>query len=93
MALVAETEYRQIGETPVCAGHDQGRAARRDRFLAAVLWFFLLLLPFGAGCRQESPQAAEPVPVVPISHPVKRPVTDAVPGFHQSGPRCNLFAH
>ena len=78
MTLAAETEYRHIGETPVCAGHDHGSAAQRDRSMAAALWFFLLLLPFGAGCQKESPQAAEPMPVVPISHPVKRPVTDSV---------------
>ena len=46
--------------------------------MAAALWFFLLLLPFGAGCQKESPPAAEPMPVVPISHPVERPVTDYV---------------
>ena len=78
MTLAAETEYRHIGETPVCAGHDHGSASQRDRSMAAALWFFLLLLPFGAGCQKESPQAAEPMPVVPISHPVKRPVTDSV---------------
>ena len=78
MTLAAETEYRHIGETAVCAGQDHGSAAQRDRSVAAALWFFLLLLPFGAGCEKESPQAAEPVPVVPISHPVKRPVTDSV---------------
>jgi RND family efflux transporter MFP subunit len=78
MTLVAEMEYRHIGETPVCAGHEHGSAAQRDRSMAAALWILLLLLPFGAGCQKESPQAAEPVPVVPISHPVKRPVTDSV---------------
>jgi RND family efflux transporter MFP subunit len=78
MTLGAETEYRHIGETPVCAGHDHGSASQRDRSMAAALWFFLLLLPFGAGCQKESPQAAEPMPVVPISHPVMRPVTDSV---------------
>src|SRR5580658_9947201 len=78
MTLVAETEYRHIGETPVRAGHDHGSASRRDGSMAAALWFFLLFLAFGAGCQKESPQAAEPMPVVPISHPVKRPVTDAV---------------
>jgi membrane fusion protein, multidrug efflux system len=78
MTLAAETEYRHIGETPVCAGHDHGSAAQRDRSMAAALWFFLLLLPFGAGCEKASPQAAAPMPVVPISHPVERPVTDSL---------------
>ena len=78
MTLVAETEYRHIGETPVCAGHDHGSAAQRDRSMAAALWFFLSLLPFGAGCQKESPPEAEPMPVVPISHPVQQAVTDSV---------------
>src|SRR5580693_8346327 len=49
-----------------------------DRTGATALWFFLLLLGLCAGCQKELPQAAEPMPVVPISHPVKRPVTDSV---------------
>jgi len=44
----------------------------------AELWFFLLLLPVAAGCQQGSPQVAEPMPVVPVSHPVERPITDYV---------------
>jgi multidrug efflux system membrane fusion protein len=78
MTLATETGYQHIGETPVCAGHDQGIAAQRDGSMAAALWFFLLLLPFGAGCQKESPRAATPMPVVPISHPVERPVTDSL---------------
>jgi RND family efflux transporter MFP subunit len=78
MTRAAENEYRPTGETPGCAGHDHGSAAQRDRFMAAALWLFLLLLPLGAGCQKESPQAAEPTPVVPISHPVQRPVADYV---------------
>jgi membrane fusion protein, multidrug efflux system len=78
MTLVAETVYRSIGESPVRAGHDHGSACQRDRSMAAALWIFLFLLPLGAGCQQELPKAAEPMPVVPISHPVKRPVTDSV---------------
>ncbi len=49
-----------------------------DRTGATAPWFFLLLLALCAGCQKESPQVAEPMPVVPISHPVERPVTDYV---------------
>ena len=49
-----------------------------DRTGATAPWFFLLLLAVCAGCQKESPQVAEPMPVVPISHPVERPVTDYV---------------
>ena len=67
----AEPEAESTGTRPMTA-------LGTDRSMAAALWFFLWLLPFGAGCQKELPQAAEPVPVVPISHPVTRPVTDAV---------------
>jgi membrane fusion protein, multidrug efflux system len=76
MTLAAEAAYRHIGETPVSVSRDHGSSARRDGPMAVAFWFFLLLLPFGAGCQKESPQAAAPIPVVPISHPVERPVTD-----------------
>jgi RND family efflux transporter MFP subunit len=49
-----------------------------DRAGAAAPWFFLLLLALCAGCQKEPPQVAEPMPVVPISHAVERPVTDYV---------------
>jgi multidrug efflux system membrane fusion protein len=49
-----------------------------DRAGATAPWFFLLPLALCAGCQKESPQVAEPMPVVPISHPVERPVTDYV---------------
>jgi RND family efflux transporter MFP subunit len=49
-----------------------------DRTGATAPWFFLLLLGLCAGCQKESPQVAERMPVVPISHPVERPVTDYV---------------
>jgi multidrug efflux system membrane fusion protein len=78
MALAAETECRPNGETPVCDGHGQGGAARWDGSIAAALWFFLSIMPFAAGCQKELPQAAAPMPVVPISHPVERPVTDSL---------------
>ncbi len=49
-----------------------------DRTGATAAWFFLLLLALCAGCQKASPQVAEPMPVVPISHPVERHVTDYV---------------
>jgi membrane fusion protein, multidrug efflux system len=59
-------------------GTSSTTAPGTDRTGATALWFFLLLLPLGAGCQKESPQGAEPLPAVPISHPVERPVTDYV---------------
>ena len=49
-----------------------------DRTGTIALWFFLLLLPVSAGCQKESPRSPEPTPVVPVSHPVERMVTDSV---------------
>jgi multidrug efflux system membrane fusion protein len=49
-----------------------------DRSGAIAPWIYLLLLALCAGCKKESPKVAERVPVVPISHPVERRVTDYV---------------
>ena len=64
-----ETESTGALSTTAPGTHTTGATASR---------FFLLLLALCAGCQKESPQAAEPLPVVPISHPVGRPVTDYV---------------
>ena len=59
-------------------GTSSTAAPRTNGLGAAALWFFLLLSAVGAGCQKESPQAAEALPAVPVSHPVERPVTDYV---------------
>src|SRR5258708_929440 len=46
------------------------------RARVTALSLCLLLLAIGAGCQKASPQSAETQPVVPISHPVERDVTD-----------------
>jgi membrane fusion protein, multidrug efflux system len=59
-------------------GTSSTTAPRADRTGATSAWFFLLPLALCAGCQKELPPVAEPMPVVPISHPVERPVTDYV---------------
>jgi multidrug efflux system membrane fusion protein len=53
-------------------------APRTDRSGAIAPWIFILWLAICAGCKKESPQVAERPPVVPISRPVERAVTDYV---------------
>ena len=64
MTLAAEKKPRPMGAVPGWANRG--------------LWFFLMLLLLGAGCQKGAPQVSESAPVVPISHPVVRPVTDYV---------------
>ena len=54
MTLAAEMEYRHLGATPVCAGHDHGSAAQRDRFMAAALWLFHTRCTVQLSCVQRS---------------------------------------
>ena len=50
-----------------------------DRAGATAPWFFLLLLAAQReAANRNRHKQLKPVPVVPISHPVKRPVTDSV---------------
>ena len=59
-------------------GRSSATLAGTNETGASMLWLFPLLSALCAGCQKESPQGAESLPVVPISHPVERPVTDYV---------------
>jgi multidrug efflux pump subunit AcrA (membrane-fusion protein) len=80
MILATEDARRHFGEKGrACAGHDDKKVAHRDkRTPTAALWFVILLVPFSAGCRNQTPPAVESTLAVPISHPVQRAVTDYV---------------
>ena len=49
-----------------------------EKTRAGGLWLSLALLAIIAGCKKELPKPAETLPVVPVSQPVERQVTDYV---------------